>query len=216
MTEKLLVTRFMLNNDGKVELFGRNHKYRDLLLFEPSDLADVDVDVSKLEVGEEVPCRFWAVYEESEKLNQSGNPYRDVIALERTGALATASSVDNSAVVEELRSIRKLLEFILFEGKASAGNGDRPPGDVPPAPTGGHGQATEPPSLLTRPESPTDSAVVLNEDQARRQFGKLVGPAIRAKRIRTDISRRLTAEVTAGAKTWRDALAELESEIGNG
>jgi hypothetical protein len=218
MSEKMLITRFMLNKDGKVELYGRNHKYRDLLLFEPSDLADVDVDVSRLETGEEVPCRFWAVYEESEKLNQAGNPYRDVIALERIGAPATASSVDNSAIVEELRTIRRLLELVLFEGKASpresvgasVSNGDQaaePTGPVEP-------QAT--PSLLTRPESPTEPVGALNEDQARRQFGNLAGSAVRAKKIPAGMPRQLTAEVSAGAKSWRDALAELEREIAGG
>lgn len=112
MSERMLITKLVRDGD-KADLFGRGHQYKDLTLFDLSDLADVGVDYASLPNGEEVPCRFWAVYEMSEKLNKAGNPYKDVIALEAIDSPATATSTDTSALLSEARAIRALLQVIV-------------------------------------------------------------------------------------------------------
>ena len=82
MGERLLITKLIRTTEGRADLFGRGHKYKDLTLFDISDLADVGIDFEGLPAGQEVACRFWAHYELSDKLNQAGNPYKNVIALE--------------------------------------------------------------------------------------------------------------------------------------
>lgn len=79
---RLLITKVKRTPEGRAELFGRGHKYPDLRLFELSDLDMAGIDWEKLEVGVETPCRFFAVYTLSDKLNQAGNPYKDVEWLE--------------------------------------------------------------------------------------------------------------------------------------
>jgi hypothetical protein len=64
-------------------LYGRGHKYPDLKLFDLGELAVVGLDPATLPMGHEVPCRFFAVYTLSDKLNQAGNPYRDITRLEK-------------------------------------------------------------------------------------------------------------------------------------
>ena len=111
MTERMLITKLVRQGD-RADLYAKGHQYRDLVLFDLSDLADVGIDYANLETGAEVPCRFWATYELSDKLNKAGNPYKDVIALERIDTPATTTSTDNSALLAELRQIRKLLHTI--------------------------------------------------------------------------------------------------------
>jgi len=79
-------------------------------------------------------------------------------------------------------------------------------------------QANEQPAPEVGPGSipKTDSeedAPVLSEDMARRRFGKLAGPGIRAGELDSSIPGRLTAQVSAGALGWRDALQQLEAAI---
>jgi hypothetical protein len=110
MTERMLVTKLVYNKaKGHVDLIGKGHQYRDFILFDPTDLQNVGIDFETLEPGTETPCRFWVIYELSEKTNQAGNPYKDVIALEPIDKPATTSSVDTSAILDELRAIRQEL-----------------------------------------------------------------------------------------------------------
>jgi len=111
MTERILITKLVRTPEGRADLYGRGHQYKDLTLFDLSDLVDAGIiEFESLPVGKEVPCRFWALYELSEKLNKRGNPYKDVIALEPVNRPATTTSVDNSSILQELRAIRILLE----------------------------------------------------------------------------------------------------------
>lgn len=120
MTEqRMLITKLVRRPDGKADLFGRGHRYKDLTLFDVTDLADVGLNFEDLPVGIEMPCRFWAVYEESEKLNQAGNPYKDIVALQPVDRLDTPSSPDTDDLLQELREIKALLR-ILVEDKAPA------------------------------------------------------------------------------------------------
>lgn len=111
MAERMLITKLVRTGD-RADLYGRGHQWKDLTLFDLSDLVDVGVDYANLEEGKDYPARFWALYELSEKMNQSGNPYKDVIALEPIDKPATSTSTDTSPLLEELRQIRQLLRLV--------------------------------------------------------------------------------------------------------
>lgn len=114
MAERLLITKVKRTSQTAAELYGARHKYADLRLFDLGELAQVGMDPTALQVGEETPARFWAVYELSAKTNKAGNPYRDVIALEPIAGPATATSaaVGDSSILAEVRAIRALLEVL--------------------------------------------------------------------------------------------------------
>jgi hypothetical protein len=80
---RMLVTKIVRTDQTRADLYGRRHKYPDLKLFDLADLAAVGIDPASLAVGQEAPCRFFAVYTLSEKLNQVGNPYKDIQRLEK-------------------------------------------------------------------------------------------------------------------------------------
>jgi hypothetical protein len=110
--ERILITKIIRRGD-QAELYARGHRYPDLRLFDLSDLAEVGMDYANLAEGAETPARFWAAYELSDKLNKSGNPYKDIVALEPIGAPATTTSADNSALLAELRAVRALLQALV-------------------------------------------------------------------------------------------------------
>ncbi len=56
--ERLLISRVAKTANGRIEMYSRNHRWPDLLLFEASDLFSVGINPTKLEVGVETPCRF--------------------------------------------------------------------------------------------------------------------------------------------------------------
>lgn len=105
VAERLLITKLKKTDSTTADLFGARHRFKDLTLFEISDLLTVGIDPNELPLGEEVPCRFYALFELSEKLNKANRPYKDVVALERIDAPATAGSMDSSAILAELRRI---------------------------------------------------------------------------------------------------------------
>lgn len=110
MAERMLITKLVRTEQARADLYARGHQWPDLKLFDLSDLLEVGIDPAGLQIGQEVPCRFWAIYELSDKLNKAGNPYKDIIALERMDEPATTTSTDTSALLSELRAIRMLLE----------------------------------------------------------------------------------------------------------
>jgi hypothetical protein len=109
MAERILITKVKRTDATRAELYGKGHQYADLRLFDLSELSTVGIDPAALPIGQEQPARFWAIYELSDKVNKAGNPYKDVIALEAIDKPATTTSADNSALLAELRAIRKLL-----------------------------------------------------------------------------------------------------------
>jgi hypothetical protein len=80
---RMLVTKIKRTDQTRADLYGRGHKYPDLKLFDLADLATVGIDPEGLPIGQEEPCRFFAVYTLSEKLNKAGNPYKDIQRLEK-------------------------------------------------------------------------------------------------------------------------------------
>lgn len=134
MAERMLITKLIRTGD-RADLYARGHQYKDLTLFDLSDLADVGLDFAALVEHEETPVRFWALYELSQKLNQAGNPYKDVIALEPIDKPATSTSTDSSALLVELRAIRKLLRLVadtLDVPKVDVETGEIDPDKGPP------------------------------------------------------------------------------------
>ena len=129
--ERILVAKLKRREDNRVELFQRGHQWPDLLLHELSDLADVGINYTAIKVGEEYPCRFYANWEASDKLNKAGNPYKDVVLLEPINKPASAASVDTSAILDELRAIRaELARQTAFLAQA-LGVQDSAPGPEP-------------------------------------------------------------------------------------
>lgn len=112
MSERMLITKMAMDGTT-VLLYGARHRWPDLRLFDAAELADVGLDWKDLQPGELTPCRFWAHWTPSEKLNQNGQPYKDVVRLEAMDQPASTTSTDTSAIVDELRTIRQLLEILL-------------------------------------------------------------------------------------------------------
>lgn len=130
MAERMLITKVVRTNGTRADLYARGHQYKDLTLFDLSDLIEVGIDPNTLEVGAEVPCRFWAHYTLSDKLNKAGNPYKDVVALELMDKPATSTSTDSSALLAELRAIRGLLRVLVDAQGLQAPTGDGDPSEL--------------------------------------------------------------------------------------
>ncbi len=84
---RMLIVKLRRTGDTEADLYGKSHRYPDLKLFDLSELATVGIDFAKLEAGKEAPCRFFAVWKESAKLNSEGNPYKDICWLEPANGL---------------------------------------------------------------------------------------------------------------------------------
>jgi hypothetical protein len=215
-----------------IEMYEDNprFKYPTLRLFELHKLLDVGIDPNELEAGEERAVRFWAYYTESERLNQHGNPYLDVAYLEPTptpGAAGAGVASDEAAVLLEgiLAAVDRLANDVAmiraylgtglnareFEQRFTVGTPEvtaqSPPAsaDAPPAAPAKPAQGP--------PEEQGDGPLPLDEDQARRKFSRLTGPAVRDGLIPRELPSQLAAEVGAGAINWRDALARAMATI---
>ena len=120
---KMLITSITRTAEGRIDMTGRGHQYRDLILFDAIYLQDIGIDPNTLPVGVPTPCAFWAIYTISEKLNKAGNPYRDVKYLEPYANGATAEEkraatdldapLDLSETNHLLAEIRDLLLALL-------------------------------------------------------------------------------------------------------
>jgi hypothetical protein len=223
--ERMLITKFIVTPDQKVDLYAKGHRYRDMILFDLSDLAEAGIPYQDLTPGKEYACRFWAVFELSDKLNQSGNPYRDVVALEAVDKPATSTSVDNSAILAELRAIHRLLELALFEGKPPASHerqsdpsgavvtgmvGNPSPSMVePPDATGDHYSPSTTAGLQDEVKSTYDG---IPDAEAKSRFYALAGPAIREGKVHPTAVNGLASEAKA-TSAWPAALGKLEGAI---
>jgi len=115
--ERELIGSVQLNTTqtGKAvaDLFSTDTRlqYPVLRLFDLSALTTVGLDPTTMG-NERFHKRFWAYYTVSTKINKDGHPYKDVEYLEPIDQPATATSVDSSELLVELREIRRLLEII--------------------------------------------------------------------------------------------------------
>jgi hypothetical protein len=224
----MLITKVELGETetGKpvVEMYGNNGrlKYPELRLFELSELSVVGVDPNSLDDGEVRYARFWAYYTESDKLNQHGNPYRDVVRLEPLESVPIGPTAFdgemNSAILAEVQAIKQQIGELcrMFELAFFAGSLERPlqaaePEAIPEPPP----EFEEPEATSPAPEPETDRATPppLDEGQAKRQFSRLAGPAIRDGKIDASAVNELTSAISAGATNWRDALQQLREKV---
>lgn len=214
MTERIRINRIKLDAtlSGKpvVHLHAPGAQYAQfpvLYLFNAGLLAAVGIDPNGLEPGEDIHVNLWAHFEVSEKLNSKGNPYKDVISLERVDALATTTSTDTTEILGELRAIKALLLNLATSSPSPATERIRTLNHVgsakdPQAPPE-VGQATEPEPTPT-PE--------LTEAEARTEFYELTGPAIIAGADPQAIND-LTA--LANGSGWNEALVGLKELLAN-
>jgi len=216
----MLITKLVLRPDNHVDLYGRGHKYKDLTLFDATDLADVGIDVSDLQPGVETPCRFIAEYELSDKLNQSGNPYKDVVALRPVGGgsvrqSAPASAPAGDAILAELRAIRAELARMhrLMAQALASGSLDDAPGTVDVEPTEPIPDTDEPPDEdgAEVVEAAGATPHPLSDAMAKRMFMSMAGDAVRGGVDHAQVNTLMAdARTTTG---WRDALEALQALI---
>lgn len=77
------IDRLVLRPDGKtVELYSGPLRGHVLKLFNAAELVTVGINPADLTPGQVTPCLFLAHWQASEKLNQRGNPHRDLTRLE--------------------------------------------------------------------------------------------------------------------------------------
>lgn len=103
-TKKGEIVAHLFSTDTRLE-------FPALVLFDLSMLEQVGIDPNTLDT-DPVYRRFWAYYTLSEKTTSKGNPYKDVQYLEPLDAAATTTSVDTSAILAELRHIRRAVEAL--------------------------------------------------------------------------------------------------------
>lgn len=133
MTEKMLITKLVRNGD-RADLYGKGHRYRDMILFDLSDLADVGIDYASLQDGIETPCRFWALYELGEKVNGAGNPYKDIVGLEPAASAQDPTPpphpLDPAPILDALATLTgevRAIKALLIRVAHPAPGEDQPP-----------------------------------------------------------------------------------------
>lgn len=202
MSERELITKTQMGKTKKgepqAELFGNNPKfsYPVLYLRDLSLLAEVNINPNTL-TADPVHLRYWAHYDLSERTNGKGNPYKDILYLEAIDRPATSTSTDTSALLQELRAIRQLLEQLLAPSH-------QPP--AAPAPS------SDPVGATPRGRPATDvPPAKLNENDARLQFYELAGPAIANEKIAVLAINDLV-KATNGSG-WNEALTQLQGVL---
>ena len=208
MTERIRITRIELGETqtGKAvaHLFtpgAQFAKYPVLTLFNPGLLVGVGIDPNSLTEGKPIYCSLWAHYEISEKMNGRGNPYKNIVSLERIDAPATTTSTDNTAVLAELRAIKALLlELAAGSTPPAAEQAER----IHALNQAGRTGPLETPAPAWKPPEPGPE---LTEAQARTEFYELTGPAVIAG---TDPGKINDLTSLANGDGWNKALAGLK------
>ena len=112
--DRMLIARVELsatqNGHPSAELYSADSrlKFPSLVLFNPALLEDVGIDPAALAAGP-VHKRFWAHYELSDKLNQAGNPYKDVLELTPYGSPVPQPVPEFADLLQAVRDLRPLL-----------------------------------------------------------------------------------------------------------
>ena len=214
MTERIRINRIELGatQSGKAvtHLFAPGAQFAEypvLTLFDPSLLISVGIDPNTLTEGKPIHVSLWAHYELSEKLNQRGNPYKNIVSLERIDAPATTTSTDNTAVLAELRAIKALLLELAAGSQPLAteqAKRNHALNRVGRTNSQADPQATEP---VREPEPE------LSEADARTEFYTLAGPAIAEGRADPGAINDLAK--SANGEGWNGALSGLKALLAN-
>lgn len=210
MTERIRINRIELGATlaGKpvIHLHAPGAQYSQypvLYLFNPGLLIAIGIDPNSLN-EDPLHVDLWAHFETSEKLNSKGNPYKDIVSLERIDALATTTSTDNTAVLAELRAIKALL-LDLATGSSSTRRAER----IQAVMQAGRSTGTAVDPQQTAEPKPEPE---LTETEARTEFYTLTGPAVIAGTDPLAIND-LTA--LANGDGWNKALAGLRELLAN-
>ncbi len=210
MTERIRINKALLTvaQSGKtvVHLYAPGAQYARfpvLTLFDLGLLINVGIDPNSTEFqkGDAVHCNIWAHYERGEKLNKQGNPYKNVVALERVDALATTTSTDTSAILGELRAIKTLLLELAAGSPPPAAERIRKLNHV--------GSPADPQATDPEPEPE------LSEREAMMEFHALVEPAIAEGRLQATDANDLSQAAGNGGQGWIAALASLKELLDN-
>jgi len=200
-------TRYLINRIKKrktqagqdvVDLYaGGQHsklRYPVLTLFDLAELTVIGIDPNTLG-SEEHHARFWAYYEQGEKLNKEDNPYKNITYLEAIGPAPSPSAVaDTERILDAMRILYRELKEIKETIQAiQAGK---------PAP------APQPTPAATVDEPPLPS---LPENEARQTFYALLGPAIAAGTLSAQTGNDLAT--SANGNGWNSVLAQLQARL---
>lgn len=94
------IDRLVLRPDRKtVELYSGPLRGHVLKLFNAAELVTVGINPADLTPGQVTPCLFLAHWQASEKLNQRGNPHRDLTRLESLLPASPAASDSETAAL---------------------------------------------------------------------------------------------------------------------
>lgn len=112
------IDRLILRPDGKtVELYSGPLRGHVLKLFNAAELVTVGINPTDLTPGQVTPCLFLAHWQASEKLNQRGNPHRDVIRLESLTPPAASDSETAALLRQVIAGLAELRQMMIATGQ---------------------------------------------------------------------------------------------------
>lgn len=140
---RMLIVKVKRTDATTADLFAPRRKFPDLKLFELAMLGIVGVNFEDLQVGVETPCLFYANWQQSEKTNQHGNFYKDIVALEPFDGLDSKAS-DTAAQIQvaadslrsmaaTMRLMAQLMAALLAQHGVEAPELEEPEPEPPPA-----------------------------------------------------------------------------------
>jgi hypothetical protein len=224
MTEKLLITKLIVSDTttGKrvALLFSSDTRLRfpSLTLFDLTMLADVGIDPNALKKGEEVRKRFWAHWQTSQKENQRGNLYKDVVTLSAfEGDSTPQPTTDLDPVIEliqdvldELHELHAKLDLLLeaipvpprdeADDALAATAGASP--DDPFTATDNLNLA-----IPTLPPPPPGDTLPSGQHGAMTLFYQIAGPALATGKISYSVLKTICPSQKGN---WIAALAQLQ------
>jgi len=160
-----------------------------------------------------------------ERHSEVGNKLDTIAALlqsidQRLASIDQLTEIAASAIVR----LANAKQEPLGPGGVPIGPDDWPGDDEPePEPVEDPRQGKEAPGSAPQPAAePEELAAkseghdgpILDEDMARRKFGRIAGSGVRDGTIDRALPGQLTSRVSAGAMNWRTALQQLEAMIG--
>jgi hypothetical protein len=119
----LLIDRIRLakTQQGKpvINLYHGALKFPALQLFQFHQLLTAGIDPNELEPGKDVITNFLAHWQEGEKINGTGNPYKDVTHLEALTPPATTDTAVFESLTNDLAEIKAMLRYLVQHSQAA-------------------------------------------------------------------------------------------------